>query len=72
MTWEERAKRFLEEYEAVCRKYGVYVGACGCCDSPWLVDVEDEEWKDDPTKEHLEHLREFAHLDELERQNKEE
>jgi len=35
-------KAFLYEYRAVCEKYGVYIQACGCCDSPFLSDLSSE------------------------------
>jgi hypothetical protein len=33
---EEREKRFLLELTTLTRKYGVSIGGCGCCGSPWL------------------------------------
>jgi len=59
MDKKERFRRFLEEYEQLCRKYGVIVDACGCCDSPWLrkVDSEEIEW-------HIDHLKSEAGLKE--------
>ena len=33
---------FLEEYEALCRKYHVHVDSCGCCNSPYLSDYAGE------------------------------
>lgn len=32
---------FLAEYEALCRKHRMMIGACGCCASPWLDTAED-------------------------------
>ena len=34
---------FLLEYEALCRKHGIALDGCGCCGSPYLVDIEDGE-----------------------------
>lgn len=31
-----RMKDFVVELEALTKKYGVRIGGCGCCDSPWL------------------------------------
>ena len=40
MTKEEE---FLEEYKALVEKYGIAIGACGCCGSPWLTKTDDAE-----------------------------
>ncbi len=34
----KRVEAFLKEYDKLCEKYGVSIGACGCCDSPWVAD----------------------------------
>lgn len=53
---EKLAKAFLEEYEQLCRKHGILVGSCGCCESPWLV-VLSKDWEDE-LKDHIKHLTE--------------
>ncbi|RLG42596.1 MAG: hypothetical protein DRO05_00535 [Thermoproteota archaeon] len=55
----KRMKKFFNEYKKICQKYGVYVGACGCCDSPWLVESDNEE----EIKYHLIHLKEQFNLE---------
>ena len=45
-------KEFLEEYEALCRKYGICLESCGCCDSPW-IDNDASEGDIDSALEHL-------------------
>ena len=34
----EEVKKFLEEYEKLCKKYEMGLVGCGCCGSPMLVD----------------------------------
>lgn len=36
----EEVKKFLEEYEKLCKKYEMGLVGCGCCGSPILVDKE--------------------------------
>ena len=31
---------FLEDLNEISRKHGVYIGGCGCCMSPYLLDRE--------------------------------
>ena len=31
---------FLKEYKELIEKYQMYIGACGCCGSPWLVVIK--------------------------------
>ncbi len=50
MTRRQRFEQFLVEYEALCRKYDLQVGACGCCESPWLQ-------KGENLAKHIWHLR---------------
>ena len=33
---------FLKEYEKLCQKYKMGISACGCCDSPFLINHENE------------------------------
>lgn len=35
---EVRLPLFLEELTALSKKYGFYIGGCGCCGSPSLFD----------------------------------
>lgn len=38
----ERIIEFLKEYEELCKKYDMWISACGCCNSPYLVTRADE------------------------------
>lgn len=40
MTDLEKTIEFLKEYTKVCKKYVKYIGACGCCESPCVVDAK--------------------------------
>ena len=31
---------FLVEYEKLCIKHEMFIDACGCCDSPFLGEIE--------------------------------
>lgn len=35
---KSRLDKFLEELSALTKKYGIEIGGCGCCGSPYLVD----------------------------------
>lgn len=47
-----RIANFLYEYNKLITKYGIYIDGCGCCDSPFLNDIE----YDDDIRDHIEHL----------------
>jgi hypothetical protein len=40
---EERMREFLEELTHVSRAFGFRVGACGCCNSPWVLELKSED-----------------------------
>lgn len=40
LTYSQKQEAFLTELTALSHKYGVRIGGCGCCDSPYLVPVE--------------------------------
>jgi hypothetical protein len=54
----ERKEEFLREYAALCRRLGMMIEACGCCQSPWIEPVETAEELD----QHVLHLRQQAGL----------
>lgn len=40
---EEAVKAFLEELSALTRKHRIEIGGCGCCGSPSLTKVRDDQ-----------------------------
>lgn len=46
---------FLKEYQVICEKHNIIVTGCGCCDSPFLVNLTEYTT---PIEEHIEHLKE--------------
>lgn len=57
MTSNQEA--FLEEYKALCIKYGIIIDACGCCESPWMKGepgFKDYELGPDEIDKHIKHL----------------
>ena len=49
---------FLREYEALIRKHGVFIGGCGCCDSPFMewFSGHPEDWTPEKHIAHLERV----------------
>lgn len=45
ITKEERLHYFLEELTGLSERYGIVIGGCGCCGSPYLTDCSTEEDK---------------------------
>ena len=39
MMDKEKLNEFLEELSKLSSKYGLVIGGCGCCGSPWVEDV---------------------------------
>lgn len=37
-----RLEEFLKELSELTQKYGFVIGGCGCCDSPWIGDFQNE------------------------------
>ena len=40
MTDDERFQAWAAEYETLCRKYEIIVDGCGCCKSPYPIDLK--------------------------------
>lgn len=38
---EEKKKQFILELTELTRKYGIAIGGCGCCGSPFIYDEDD-------------------------------
>lgn len=36
----DRLLGFASEYQAMCEKYNLEITACGCCNSPWLTEID--------------------------------
>lgn len=36
-TEEERQEKFIAELTKLTKKYGIAIGGCGCCGSPWVT-----------------------------------
>ena len=52
---------FLMEYRELCERYGLMIGACGCCDSPWVKKLTPEDAEGDQFNvSHWKHLEEDA------------
>lgn len=39
---EKNVENFLMELTKLTKTYGIIIGGCGCCGSPYLITVEDE------------------------------
>jgi len=50
---------FLKEYFELCKKYDLYIGACGCCNSPWVTSSLSQM----DLVDHIVHLCEEAKID---------
>ena len=37
---QKELESFLSELTALCDKYNLYIGGCGCCGSPWIMREE--------------------------------
>ena len=51
-------EKFLEEYEAICKKYHLIVNGDSIYNEPWLTEVDDEKL----IKKHINHLKEMGIL----------
>lgn len=38
-----KLEKFLEELSELTKKHGLAIGGCGCCDSPWIDNLETDE-----------------------------
>ena len=39
----KKYEQFLKELSELSKKHGVYIAGCGCCNSPYLTEVELED-----------------------------
>ena len=39
-----RLELFLKELAELTKKYGLVIGGCGCCGSPWIEDLEQKNY----------------------------
>ena len=42
MTKEERIKKFVQGLFELAKETGIAVGGCGCCGSPYLIDLDED------------------------------
>ncbi len=40
---EKEAIAYIEELESVCLKHDLWIGGCGCCNSPWVTRLDDRQ-----------------------------
>lgn len=41
MSTDAKKAEFILKLEALTREYGISIGGCGCCGSPWLDEEAD-------------------------------
>ena len=46
MNDKEKLEAFLKELAELTNKYGLSIGGCGCCGSPWIEDINTREYID--------------------------
>jgi hypothetical protein len=39
---KEKLAGFLEDISIASMKHGIYIEGCGCCDSPYLCEMDDK------------------------------
>jgi len=54
--YKEMVIAFLKEYAELIRKHKVYVSACGCCNSPYLWAIENNESIEKEVNDEIENL----------------
>lgn len=40
---EKKLNKFLKELSELSQKYGIYISGCGCCGSPFLEELDENE-----------------------------
>jgi hypothetical protein len=43
MTERKRLEAFIEGLTELTKKYGLSIGGCGCCGSPWIRDLQNDD-----------------------------
>ncbi len=49
---KETITKFLNELSILTNKYGIIIGGCGCCGSPYLEKINFEDFNDNGEKWH--------------------
>lgn len=40
---DDKKQQFISELTSLSQKYGLTIGGCGCCGSPWVAEMEPSE-----------------------------
>jgi len=51
----EQLNSFLTEYEKLCKKHNAIITACGCCNSPGIIEIEVSKFSES-LETHMDHL----------------
>jgi hypothetical protein len=73
MVDKEAIGAYIQEYETLCHKHKMYIGSCGCCGSPWVINGSGPEndiaLSSEDIKKTIKHLREIEDCESKEIEN---